>query len=474
MPVPTLAEYRPTVRNRIAAALMGDSKPGDLRHDFVENLVGPSVGTGSSLADWVVPAFGLDEMIRDVATPGQRVNGAVGLGLMAVPVPGAVKKVVKGEAKAAAREAAALLSEMMPAQLKKATAAYERPSVAAVYTQAGQKGERLASEVPFYAAHPEGYAKVRSKVPPERVQADRVATANMAPRRTISPEALEGSMVIPLNGDKSIAGQSLTAVNGVPLADAVELYGGPRYMDHQAAMGGRGVWASGKGVVKTLNNRIAEGLNDGLDVYGVYSAMGPTSADQTTMMADALLAQMPGAKVTKRNARAFDEAMQGLVPDWAGIMSPQAAEQLRNASGGTRKQFAELMDAARWRDAGFPDVGSTRVAITEPDLLHAPIGSAGYTIGKFDPAEVFKHEPDVPHPTYPAQMRGDVVGGFEEMVPRDLLFPDFYAARRAAGAPVNADARAFDMVKPAQVMTPEVVDRLMGYLEAVRLGRTAR
>lgn len=113
---PTLTAYSPTVRNRIAAALMGDN-PGALRRHFVEKAVGPSVGRaqGVTVADAVIPFFGLDEMIRDTQTPGQRVGGAVGLGLAAIPVPGAVKgatkrAVAKG-ASAVGREAAALLGQ---------------------------------------------------------------------------------------------------------------------------------------------------------------------------------------------------------------------------------------------------------------------------------------------------------------------------------------------------------------------------
>ena len=93
----TLKAYEPTVRNRIAAALMGkDAKSSDLRGHFVERLIGPTVGrpSGLTVADFV-PLLGTalqaNEAGRDIGTRGQRLQGGVNLAIAAIPLPAAAK-----------------------------------------------------------------------------------------------------------------------------------------------------------------------------------------------------------------------------------------------------------------------------------------------------------------------------------------------------------------------------------------------
>jgi hypothetical protein len=57
---------------------------------------------------------------------------------------------------------------------------------------------------------------------------------------------------------------------------------------------------------------------------------------------------------------------------------------------------------------------------------------------------------------------------FERQVPRDVMFPDFYRARRAAGLDPVDDARSFQLSSPIQRADQQWLDGVMGYLERPR------
>lgn len=58
---------------------------------------------------------------------------------------------------------------------------------------------------------------------------------------------------------------------------------------------------------------------------------------------------------------------------------------------------------------------------------------------------------------------GTLLGGFERPVPSQLLFPDFFGSRRAAGKPAASDFRSFDLSTPHHIMREDVADSLSDY-----------
>ena len=135
------------------------------------------------------------------------------------------------------------------------------------------------------------------------------------------------------------------------------------------------------------------------------------------------------------------------------------------ANGALRKPFVELMDKAEFQNLGFPDVASTRVAITDPEYLDLPLAAGGMTVGRISKDQPILENVITPHPTYNTQIGGEYIGGFEVPIPRQLLAPDFYAQRRALGTDPKDDPRSFQLAKPSQEATPEWVDRLSEYIE---------
>ena len=457
-----LKAYKPTVRNKIAELVGGDAPQGSLRRNFTDVVVGPAAGDADRMT--LADLFGVGQLLtgqeggRDITTPGQRLKGVGEIAMSLIPEASALKGAAKGAGKTAVKEA------------EKLAAKYAKPSVEPVVTQAGRMGLPLGGKEQMTVAHPSAfgpYATIKPRVSEDEVRVGYKPTAPMGEREVFSPEGLEGATVIPLYGDRSIAGKKITDINGMPVD--VPLFGGPRYAEMNKALGSKAGWASEAAPIGALQSKIRSGLEKGRDVYGVYVPMSPRAADQTTMMTDALLQQVAQGDIKAADRSTFNDLIRQYLPDFTGVEDPKgAAEQLLGAQQYNRKNFTEAMDQAAFLKAGFPDVSATRIALTEPELRHAPAGSLGYSVVKFGPESLKKLDPTLVHPTYSTQMAGTPMGGFERSVPFDMIFNDLVEGRRAAQQPAGKDLRALELSKPSQKVTPEQIDLLMRYLEATR------
>jgi hypothetical protein len=293
-----------------------------------------------------------------------------------------------------------------------------------------------------------------------------VDAMDIAPRQNASIENMQGSYLIPALGDRSAAGGVLRSVNDVALENAVNLEGGPDFMRSHLPYGE--AWASDKGVTSRLGKQIRDLSADGSDVNLVYSAMGHKALGFNTMLSDALVEQLPSMKITRKAASAFDADLKALDKKWPGITSPDIKTYLRNAPGSVRVLFSEVMSKAKHQEAGFPDVASTRKAVTAPELLDVPLNQSGYSIARMDPTGATTNNPSSPHTTYNTHMAGEYVGGLETPVPREMLFRDFFQ-NREMNRPENfnpkntGDNRAFMMSNVSQKVDQQLVDEIMNY-----------
>jgi hypothetical protein len=71
----------------------------------------------------------------------------------------------------------------------------------------------------------------------------------------------------------------------------------------------------------------------------------------------------------------------------------------------------------------------------------------------------------MPHSTYQVDIAGQYMGGLHEPLPRSLMFPDWYTARREAGLPVSADNYSFMKNSLRQPTNQKWLDDIMFYLE---------
>jgi hypothetical protein len=292
-----------------------------------------------------------------------------------------------------------------------------------------------------------------------------VPTGELAPRPIVDPQSLQGSVLQPMVGDRTAAGSVLTEINGQALARHVPLDGGPDFMRGAANTADGSIWASDRGRITHIARRTRALAEMERPVYGVYSAMGPRSGDFSTMMSDALLSQIEANGVPFKAAHAFDTDMLATNPNWPGLLSPRLRDVLMR-DGGLRTQFAREAARAKHQAVGFPEIASTRFAISEPALIGQPPGVSGYAISRVDPAGRVIVDPQVPHPSYDTQLGGlGYTGGLDRPIPREVMFPDFNAERRAAGARPDRDHRAFKQGDPHQVADQKWLDGVMKYYE---------
>jgi len=315
-----------------------------------------------------------------------------------------------------------------------------------------------------------------SKVKLERPVAEMSAAREAMPvnERVISPEALQGGVLMPAVGDRSMASARLTGIGDKPLASPVDLQGGHGFMAANADTGH--VWASDKGVISTIANRakrIAE--QEGAPVYLPYTAMGERSVDFSHHVSDTLAEMAKGAKILKRSsdpakgsAASFDAAMRTErgVEDFPGIKDPGLRAYLVDASGDVRNKFAKLMDSRKYQDAGFPSVAEARFAVTDPRLLHEPTGAAGLSISKVDPEKIAPSS----HRTYSTALGGSYLGGLGRSVPKEVMYPDIMSAYAQQGyAPVQFDYLMGKGRAPVFQRTDQRwLDNIMRHLEETR------
>jgi len=292
--------------------------------------------------------------------------------------------------------------------------------------------------------------------------AEREPVRGLLDRITIDAEKMQGGSIIPFVGDRSIAGQNLLGIGGYRFDNPVYLEGGYDFMRTHSPEGT--VWASNQGAAQALQNRINKAAGDfSGDVYGVYSAMGPLAMDYNVMMADALFEQIKNSKITKKAMQEFDKELRAVRPEWKGIGNPESRAQLE-ANGALRTAFVDRMQLDKFQDANFPNIAYTRWALTDPKLLNEPMYSSGLAIGRMSPGADLVLNPVTPHKTYDSQLRGQYMGGFDQSIPREIMFPDWYRQRRVEGRPESGDTYSFMRAKPIQQTNQQWLDGIMNYL----------
>jgi hypothetical protein len=306
-------------------------------------------------------------------------------------------------------------------------------------------------------------SKTKLKVPLEDMTATYRDTGDLAPYKTISPEQLEGKILTPLIGDRTIAGRALTGINGKSFENEVPLQGGYNFMrgPHE------GVWASKSNVIGTIAKRVAKLGADGQDVAGVYSSMAARSSDFATMTTHALMEQMKSAKVLVKDKKAFDADMRAAfakddikVP-WPGI-DKVTPEWIKKAGTG-RTILAQMMATGKHQGKGFPDVGSTRFALTEPGLLSTQSGMTGHGVSLLGSKPI--KNPRGPHDTYDTQLGGTYLGGLPP-VPREVMFPDWVKEWRPQMKDSAQEDYTFGRKMVSQKADAKWLENIMTYLKS--------
>lgn len=234
----------------------------------------------------------------------------------------------------------------------------------------------------------------------------------------------KGGHVINLSGDRTRFG-TLHEINDKPLNWPVRVYAGPDYIrEPNKGM----VWASASPVIKNMNKLVRELSKKG-PVFGMYSPYGGAGGDFAHHMFDAVMAQVNPDQISDAAKTKFDDAVRGghfimgqtdkikakrsrvaeRMASWPGINNPKAASEFArtNMTGDQRKAVLEYLDKSSWIGEGFPHVGMTRVAVTDPKLLGVPENMIGGNVARLEPSDKMLESG---HTTFDAGQGGEYVG----------------------------------------------------------------
>ena len=314
---------------------------------------------------------------------------------------------------------------------------------------------------------PQRLSKV--KLPSYVADIDYIATptGDLAAKNIVDIADLQGTTLIPAFGDRTYGGAKLEEISGVKLDQPVDMQGGHDFMRDLRT----GLWASEENAMRPKAKFIDELIDAGEDPRMIYTAMGGQSADFSHHMADATMGLIEQSKISKKAAKEYDDIVrEKLDPNWVGILSPKARDYLhKNMTGTLRRELWQEMDKGKWQKMGFPHLGVARASITDPELLTVEPFSSGLSIGKPSGGGLLNLQNKMPHKSYDAQIGGEYIGGLLDQVRGDMIFRDFFNARRAANIPTAGDQRSF-MMSPytKQVVDQQMVDEVSQYLESLR------
>lgn len=309
--------------------------------------------------------------------------------------------------------------------------------------------------------YPVSYSKLRNGTRREDLDI-KVDDLPMADRKVISPEDLYGSTLIAGMADRTRAGGVLRQINDRKYWNPVRLEGGQDYMREHAGTGT--LWASDKSPVQGVLRaaKAAEG-----DVYYAPFTMGGAAGDYSTMMSD-LIASDVGVMGKASKLELLDHIGELTGTNPLLLQNSDRLQQLLRERPALRVRLAKDLDTAKWRDKGGPNIGALRQAITEPKLADVPNETFGYSLGKIDKTGEPIMDPANPHTTYRAQLPGEYAGGFEVMVPPNLMFPDVY--EKAMASPRGRQDLSYMLKRgvPIQKADQKWLDGIMPYYEQAK------
>ena len=273
---------------------------------------------------------------------------------------------------------------------------------------------------------------------------------------TVSLADFEGKPFITSMADRTAAGGKLVGVDDVQFNRPVELIGGQDYMFNNPGQ----VWSSGKQPAKALMKyadeiKSATGQNP---LYLPYR-MAPTGGDFAQMTGETMLAYAD-ASMGKMQKKQLDKLIKQYIPDWVGVSNPASVAQFRQMPDQTRKAIKDRMDV-KFRDEGGLNIGSARLAVSDPAQLEARQG------GIMNVGEIYAGKPIITesgHPAYPSGIPGRGIGTLNQDTSIFEMLPEYVKARNIADPrmPSDADMRSISMKPYAGVITNKLLKQL-GY-----------
>ncbi len=255
-------------------------------------------------------------------------------------------------------------------------------------------------------------------------------------RKILTPEDLYGKVGVQVQGDRTAAGRTLHSVGGVNLDEAVPLQGGPNYGLIHSAQGSDAAWASELSAATGKHNQFKRVADEtGSAPLGIYSAMSLNDgANFSHHLVEAMVRQLRELNLPKKTITEINKDVKdtGGIERFVGLDSPSLIEQLRGVGDFNRSEAGNIRKAvvAALRKPGFqmkgaPHFGDAVRAVTEPDLYNANNLDSGYSIFKSAPErDVMRNVNDgMDHLTYSTRIPGEYMGGLQDSLPVNVMFP---------------------------------------------------
>ena len=305
-------------------------------------------------------------------------------------------------------------------------------------------------------------------------------------RNVVQPEDLQGKVGIPFMGDRSRAGGQLTQVEGVPLSRPVALQGGE---DYPLVTNPDAAWASNLGAARSRQNVAERALEEtGQAPVGVFTVMGERGIDFSTPGIEAMMGQLEAIRVPKKAIAKFDRRINDKIKtinefnerpmqNFVGLNHPDAMAQILGmgdypsvGAGELRKLLVQEMGMTEFRDIGFPVYHDVMRAVTKPELMPLQRGDAGTTMLRLDPEAPLSTESR--HRTYTTAIPGGYLGGLEEAVPAQVMYPKGYeqmaGMKTKTGKPLSESDKIgwLGMSQHWEVFDQEWVDKVSEWLQS--------
>ena len=288
--------------------------------------------------------------------------------------------------------------------------------------------------------------------------------------REVDIEELKDQVMVGISGDPTISGKTIYSVNGIPLDSPSPQHGGPLYgLGRDDAF-----WASGLGPANRVQNVAREASEQyDLPVLGNYVMMGPDSINYAQHYADANLAAINPAKMSRGQIEDFNNLIRrgsnksGPRPSFPGIENPSEAYLHFSVDPELRKHFNALMQMPTVTEKyNLPSGVDIRHAVTEPDLRDLEIGVTGKSIGRLRPE--IKDLGYSEHPTYSHDIPGEFIGSSKYPMPYELSFPDTVKSVRENPKQAPQEFGSFKYVGPRQVIDQQLIDEIKQYQEMIK------
>ena len=282
----------------------------------------------------------------------------------------------------------------------------------------------------------------------------------------ITMDDLIGINVFPIIADLTAAGGFYRGIDSSEIAVPVEKHGGPFFPLLLHNINKRLAWASqGKSVLSQKGKRADA------KAYGIVVAMSQNAHVSNTSVISAILettlAYVRDGRISQKGVDFINEQIRAKpdLSDFPGLSDKSVGEYIapRNLSFDKRTLIANVLQTKANAEQGVPNVQNILDSMREEAMAGLNWGDAILVV-EFDansqPVRLGPETDTVVHPSYDYALKGRVVGKLPRTISYKMIWDDFFAARRAAGADVDGDRRSFELSKPVQMITAEIAGRI--------------